>query len=261
MPLGLLTGMDYEMEEIILEPGDSLLLYSDGLVEAHNPQRQMFGFPRLSEYVSHHEGGAALIESLLEDLQVFTGPDWEQEDDVTLVTVQRALDAPFAMGAAANPTHAGEANMMGNWQTLAEFSVPSEEGNERQVMQRVAEAVQALNMPAASVEKLKTAVAEATMNAIEHGNHNNPDLPVQVQVKASPQLVSVHITDEGGSTPIPESEAPDLDAKLAGIQSPRGWGLFLIKQFVDEMNVITDEKHHTVELILHLKGTNDGSHS
>jgi anti-sigma regulatory factor (Ser/Thr protein kinase) len=128
-------------------------------------------------------------------------------------------------------------------------------------MQRVAEAVQPLNLPPARVEKLKTAVAEATMNAIEHGNKNDPALPVEVKVKASPQLLSVHITDEGGSVPIPETDTPNLDAKLEGLQSPRGWGLFLIKQFVDEMNVITDEKHHTVELILHLEGTHDGSQS
>lgn len=90
------------------------------------------------------------------------------------------------------------------------------------------------------------------MNAMEHGNNNNPEIPVHVVVKASPKLLSVHITDEGGSVPIPDNPAPDLDAKLEGMQSPRGWGLFLIKQFVDEMNIITDEKHHTVELIWHL---------
>src|SRR5581483_4038847 len=150
---------------------------------------------------------------------------------------------------------------VGGWRTLAAFEVPSEEGNEREVMRRVAEAARTLNLDSARIEKLKTAVAEATMNAIEHGNKNNPELPVKVRVKASPTLLSVHITDEGGSVPIPESEAPDLDAKLAGMQSPRGWGLFLIKQFVDEMNVITDEKHHTVELIMHLEGTDHDNES
>jgi serine phosphatase RsbU (regulator of sigma subunit)/anti-sigma regulatory factor (Ser/Thr protein kinase) len=245
MPLGLIPGMPYEMRELQLEPGDSILFYSDGLVEAHNPVREMFGFPRLSAYVASHPGGAALIQSVLEDLEIFTGPNWEQEDDVTLMTLEREDATPNATW-----------QDSGEWKTLETFSVPSAEGNEREVMQRVAEAVAPLNLEAARVEKLKTAVAEATMNAMEHGNKNNPELLVQVLVKASPQLLSVHITDEGGSAPIPESQAPDLDAKLAGMQSPRGWGLFLIKQFVDEMNVITDEKHHTVELILHLDDTN-----
>lgn len=241
MPLGLLPGMPYDVEEIQLEPGDSILFYSDGLVEAHNPAREMFGFPRLSEYVAGHAGGAALIESVLEDLEVFTGPNWEQEDDVTLVTLERSPLSPMP----------AEAEQAQDLKTLAEFQTPSAEGNEREVMTRVADAVKDV-LPPTRMEQLKTAVAEATMNAMEHGNKNNPEIPVLVAVKASPKLLSVHITDEGGSVPIPDNPAPDLDAKLAGMQSPRGWGLFLIKQFVDEMNIITDEKHHTIELIWHL---------
>ncbi len=243
MPLGLLPGMPYEVQELYLEPGDSILFYSDGLVEAHNPQREMFGFPRLSEYVSAHAGGAALIQSVLEELEIFTGPNWEQEDDVTLMTLERD-----SANGHVHPT----GHVSRDWKILAEFETPSAEGNEREVMKRVAEAVQGV-LPAARLEQLRTAVAEATMNAMEHGNKNNPEIPVHVQVKASPQLLSVHITDEGGSAPIPDNPAPDLDAKLAGMQSPRGWGLFLIKQFVDEMNIITDEKHHTIELIWHLE--------
>ncbi len=250
MPLGLLPGMPYEVKELQLEPGDSILFYSDGLVEAHNPEREMFGFPRLSEYVATHQGGAALIQSVLEDLEIFTGPNWEQEDDVTLVTLQRENIAP--------PQQTNDA---GAWTLLAEFDTPSGEGNERAVMQKVADAIAPLHLENARVEKIKTAVAEATMNAMEHGNKNNPDLPVHVVVKTSPALLSIHITDSGGCAPIPESQAPDLDAKLAGMQSPRGWGLYLIKQFADEMNVITDEKHHTVELIWHLQGNENGSES
>jgi anti-sigma regulatory factor (Ser/Thr protein kinase) len=95
------------------------------------------------------------------------------------------------------------------------------------------------------------------MNAMEHGNHYQPDLPVEIEViltESSPSErdLAVCIRDHGGSQIIPQSETPDLDAKLAGLQSPRGWGLFLIKNMVDEMQVTSDETHHTVELILHL---------
>jgi PAS domain S-box-containing protein len=90
MPLGLMPGMGYEQKEITLMPGDSLLLYSDGLVEAHDPQREMFGFPRVQGFVGAHPGGATLIDSLLAELGRFTGEVWEQEDDITLVTLQRA---------------------------------------------------------------------------------------------------------------------------------------------------------------------------
>ncbi|MFQ5813340.1 MAG: ATP-binding protein [Anaerolineae bacterium] len=141
-----------------------------------------------------------------------------------------------------------------SWRTLAEFTVRSEPGNERQAMEQVAKAVQELNLPAARLERLKTAVAEATLNAMEHGNEYRPELPVFIQVLASEKALAVHITDQGGGQPIPEPETPDLEAKLAGLQSPRGWGLFLIQNMVDEMHVTTDETHHTIELILYMEG-------
>jgi serine phosphatase RsbU (regulator of sigma subunit) len=89
MPLGLMPDMSYEEKEITLQPGESILLYSDGLVEAHSPQREMFGVPRMQRYVGAHPEGAALIDSLLAELEQFTGEEWEQEDDITLLTLQR----------------------------------------------------------------------------------------------------------------------------------------------------------------------------
>jgi serine phosphatase RsbU (regulator of sigma subunit) len=91
MPLGLMSGMDYEEKEIVLGKGESVLFYSDGLVEAHDPQREMFGFPRLQGLVgTHRSGGSSLIGFLLSELTRFTGEDWEQEDDITLVTLERS---------------------------------------------------------------------------------------------------------------------------------------------------------------------------
>lgn len=92
MPLGLMPGMRYEDKKVLLEPGDKVLLYSDGLVEAHNPQQEMFGFPRLRKSIAEHPigGGVTLVDFLLAKLAQFTGDDWEQEDDITLVTLQRS---------------------------------------------------------------------------------------------------------------------------------------------------------------------------
>jgi serine phosphatase RsbU (regulator of sigma subunit) len=90
MPLGLLPGMAYEEKEIDLLVGESVLFYSDGLVEAHAPDRDMFGFPRLQGLVGAHRGaGSGMIEFLLGELARFTGDAWEQEDDITLVTLER----------------------------------------------------------------------------------------------------------------------------------------------------------------------------
>jgi serine/threonine-protein kinase RsbW len=141
--------------------------------------------------------------------------------------------------------------------TLAELSVPSEPGNERRAMEEVAAVVSDLGLPERTLERLKTAVAEATMNAMEHGNHYRAELPVLIEVSASEADLSVKITDEGSGPPVFHSETPDLEAKLEGVQTPRGWGLFLIKSMVDEMKVTGDDDHHTVELIVHLEGGDD----
>jgi anti-sigma regulatory factor (Ser/Thr protein kinase) len=137
------------------------------------------------------------------------------------------------------------------YRTLAELSVPSEPGNERLVMEEVAGTVEGLGLPDRTLERLKTAVAEATMNAMEHGNRYRAEASVLIEVVASDADLLVRITDEGSGPPAFDQETPDLAAKLDGVQTPRGWGLFLIKSMVDEMNVTGDERHHTVELIVH----------
>jgi len=90
MPLGLMPGMGYEEKEITLQAGESALFYSDGLVEAHDPKGEMFGFPRLRELVAEHGAEKALGDSLLEELYSFVGEGWEQEDDITLLTLRRS---------------------------------------------------------------------------------------------------------------------------------------------------------------------------
>jgi len=94
MPLGLMPGMDYEEKEITLKKGERVLFYSDGLVEAHDPHHEMFGFPRLEGLVGTERiaGGRSLIEFLLSELRGFTGEGWEQEDDITLVSLERSAD-------------------------------------------------------------------------------------------------------------------------------------------------------------------------
>jgi serine phosphatase RsbU (regulator of sigma subunit) len=89
MPLGLMPGMTYEEKEITLGAGDRALFYSDGLVEAHSPEGEMFGFPRLRSLVAAHAEAEPLVDFLMGELYSFTGERWEQEDDITLVTLHR----------------------------------------------------------------------------------------------------------------------------------------------------------------------------
>jgi serine phosphatase RsbU (regulator of sigma subunit) len=88
MPLGLMPKMSYEEKEIVLEAGDAALFYSDGLVEAHDPEGEMFGFPRLRALVAERVEEMSLVDLLLDELYSFVGEGWEQEDDITLLTLQ-----------------------------------------------------------------------------------------------------------------------------------------------------------------------------
>jgi serine phosphatase RsbU (regulator of sigma subunit) len=91
MPLGLMPGMGYKEGAASLSEGDSVLFYSDGLVEAHDPEGEMFGFPRLRALVAEHgEEERSLGDILMEELYSFVGEGWEQEDDITLLTLKRS---------------------------------------------------------------------------------------------------------------------------------------------------------------------------
>ena len=91
MPLGLMAGMSYEEGEVSLGVGDSILFYTDGLVEAHDPKGEMFGFPRLRALIAEHVAEeSSLGDFLLEELYSFVGEGWKQEDDITLLTLRRS---------------------------------------------------------------------------------------------------------------------------------------------------------------------------
>jgi serine phosphatase RsbU (regulator of sigma subunit)/anti-sigma regulatory factor (Ser/Thr protein kinase) len=246
MPLGLLPGSVYEEKEVNLEPGEVVLFTSDGIAEAHNPEGEMFGCPRIIETVERHPKHEGMQDQLLSDLERFTGPDWEQEDDITMVTLGRATHSAADFERADPEERPAE--------RIAEFTVPSAPGNERMAMQQVGDLIAPLDIDPTRLEKVKTAVAEATMNAIEHGNKNDPDIPVVFEIFVDAEALRIRITDRGGGEDIPETTAPDIDAKLRGEQTPRGWGLFLIRSMVDDMIVTSDDVHHTVELVVNLKG-------
>jgi anti-sigma regulatory factor (Ser/Thr protein kinase) len=244
MPLGLMPGMHYEEKEATLHPGDSVLLPSDGVVEAHDRGRDMFGFSRLKETMADAPAGQKLIDRVLHDLEVFTGPGAVQEDDITMVTLRRSVGA------------AGVSASFGG-SVLADFEVPSAPGNEHQAIERVESAVGGLGLDSARLERLKTAVAEATMNAMEHGNEYRADRPVSIRVLHCGERVRVQISDRGDAGELVETEAPDLEAKLEGRQQHRGWGLFLIDKRVDEARVTSEGGGRTVELVMHLKAGAD----
>jgi serine phosphatase RsbU (regulator of sigma subunit)/anti-sigma regulatory factor (Ser/Thr protein kinase) len=251
MPLGLLPGVAYEEREAVVDEGSAMLLYSDGLVEAHSPEREMYGFPRLREAMAEDEASSELIDHLLDGLHAFTGGGWEQEDDITLVALRRSTGvAEWSPDRPEVPLTHQRAADADEGEPLLEFTIEGAVGNERAAMARVAEAVAPLGLEPPRLERLKTAVAETVMNAIEYGSQGRPEVPVDIRVDADEQTIRVRVTDRALSGPVPDAETPDLEAKLEGRQKPRGWGLFLIRHMVDGMDVSTTDGLQTVTLTL-----------
>ena len=96
------------------------------------------------------------------------------------------------------------------------------------------------------------------MNAMEHGSEYRDDRPVSIRVLQADDSLLVQVTDRGGGADLPPAEKPDMEAKLAGEQKPRGWGLFLIEKMVDEARVTGEGGKRTLELVMRLRGGDDG---
>jgi anti-sigma regulatory factor (Ser/Thr protein kinase) len=205
---------------------------------------EMYGFARLLGRVAAPVPDGDFVSAVVRDVEGHTGAGAEQEDDITLVVVRRTASA----------REAAETFAAATGEVLASFQLASEEGNERLAIDKVVEVVSGLDLDESRLERLKTAVGETVMNAIEHGNQYRADLPVMVEVCHTADAVSVRVTDHGGDNPIPEAETPDIEAKLAGTQTPRGWGLFLVGQMVDEVRTAAENGFHTVELVVNKQG-------
>jgi anti-sigma regulatory factor (Ser/Thr protein kinase) len=203
----------------------------------------MFGFPRLREAMTHRRRGQRAARSAARDLHGFTGPDWEQEDDITLVTLRRA---------------AGVSDQARRRPTVTTGS-PSRRGRQRAPGRWTAWPRRSPTRPRAGrLERLKTAVSEATMNAIEYGSQGRADVPSTSRSRPRRR-------DRSCASPIApcpdrarRRRDPDIELKLAGDQKPRGWGLFLIKNMVDSMDVTTDGTTQTVTLTMARKEPSDG---
>src|SRR5215212_6740669 len=175
-------------------------------------------------------GGQETVDSLLAR---FMGEDGEQEDDIIPLTLERSKAGMTDRETDLRP----DATVQnGTRRALANFTLRSEPGNERLAMEKVAGAIVELRPSEQRLERLKTAVGEATMNAMEHGNKYRSEVPVEVQVGVA-----------------------DREAKLGGAQTARGWGLFLIEKMVDEVRVSGNSDHYTIELLMRLEEGKDGN--
>jgi serine/threonine-protein kinase RsbW len=136
-----------------------------------------------------------------------------------------------------------------------EVSLPSELGYERIAMECSASFAKIVGFAPERIEDLKTAVSEACINAMEHGNKHHPDNRVVIKMNYSDNVLTVSVMDQGDGLQISfdEMEPPDITKKINNLQTPRGLGLFLIKQLMDqvEFNKVSNEGH-IIRMVLKL---------
>lgn len=139
------------------------------------------------------------------------------------------------------------------YREVIELAVPSRLGLEQVAVDAAAAVAKLMGFSEDRIEDLKTAVEEACTNAIEHGNQQNANTKVLVEFIADESKLQVDIHDKGqgirGNIP-----KPDIDAKIAKKQSPRGWGLFLIQSLMDEVKFEwSPETGNVTRMVIYLK--------
>jgi len=138
-------------------------------------------------------------------------------------------------------------------QTL-ELHLPSQLGWERAAMDLAASVARRMGFPADRIEDIKTAVSEATTNAIEHGNKDHAEQKVLVMLVPEGERLEINVTDQSATPfPPPGAKDPSIEDKLAGLSNARGWGMFLIKELVDEVEFSSSSSGNQVRMVVHLK--------
>jgi serine/threonine-protein kinase RsbW len=137
--------------------------------------------------------------------------------------------------------------------TIVELRLPTHLGYEKVAMSTAASLAKLRGFPEDRIEDLKTAVAEACINAIEHGNRLNEKLSVGVVLRAEPDSIEVKVIDDGSGIK-KQPAKPDIDRKMHGEEDARGMGMFLIQALVDEAEWVTglDGKSSYVRLLIKL---------
>jgi serine phosphatase RsbU (regulator of sigma subunit)/anti-sigma regulatory factor (Ser/Thr protein kinase) len=236
-PLGIVPDCEYRDTRLALAPGATVLFYTDGVVEAMNAADELYGFERLFAALEAHRGlgVAALLDELFADIARFAGGR-EQHDDITIIAARLA-----------GPQEAREPVTA---QSKFELHLPSALGAERKAIAFAAEVAAKIGLPAERIEDLKSAVAEACINAIEHGNQLHASTRVGVRLTVAPDRLQVSVHDRGAG--VPRVPTPDIAAQVEGGAPAGGWGIYLIENLVDEVSFESTDEGGVVKMIIYL---------
>jgi len=230
-PLGIVADCRYEETQVRLPEGSAVVFYTDGAVEAMNARQELYGFERLLASIDTHRSlpAPALLEQLLADIAAFVGGT-EQHDDITIIVAR--VGEPMSA------------------EKKFELHVPSTVGAEKIAMDFAAKVAKTMAFPADRIEDLKTAVAEACLNAIEHGNKLDAATRVGIRLTADAGRLQIAVQDRGPGPGKPAT--PDIESRMAGKVDARGWGIFLITSLMDEVSFESNEQGNIVKMIIYL---------
>ena len=226
-PFGLLPFSSYAPQVVKLEPGMRLLVYTDGMTEVFHGEDE-FGEARLLQWFldCKETSPDRVLGSLWDTLGTFSDGQ-EQSDDMTaLVLFRNASPRPIPMD---EP------------RTYFEIQIPSRLGSEKVAMTTAADLARSMGFDEDRIEDLKTAVAEACINAMEHGNKLDETLPVGIILSTGADSLEVRVVDTGTAPPV-HTAAPDIDKKMHEEETPRGMGMFLIESLVDEVEWVSSQR-------------------
>ena len=263
-PLGISEKMEYAEKSLTFDQGSLMVMFTDGVLEAQNSRGEFFGFDRIEDLLANLPDDVTaeeVVDAIFGALEAHLGDEPPQDD--TTILVLRALEqvsmpsaSPQNGGArvigdpGSEPGDALQLNefdgqMMvdglsapalvstfaeGTGRKNIELFLPSTLGFEKIARGTVEALAREMGFTLDRVEDLKTAVAEACMNAIEHGNEMDESQSVSVLMSASARGIEVRVTDRGMNALSHELPEP-------GVGDMRGWGLFFIKNLVDVFEV------------------------
>lgn len=275
-PLGASQNTNYSSRLLTLHSGSLMVLFSDGIIEAQNTRGEFFGFERLEillDSLPLNASAQEVLNRILQAVQQHLGSESAQ-DDVTVMVIRslqaESLATPLLPVEALDPSkdnhQASTLLELGDLNQLVtirpkpvskheeylmprenvELFLPSVLGFEK-VARSAAEAVaRKMGFSEDRIDDLKTAVAEACMNAIEHGNLEDKSTSVTVLLSSSEDHLEVRVVDRGRRA-IPDPLPPPGDSVNA-----RGWGLFFIHNLMDEVEVLRSPEGNVVRMLLFL---------
>jgi sigma-B regulation protein RsbU (phosphoserine phosphatase) len=230
--LGFEPGLEFERTQLALGRGDALILYSDGVSEAFNPQEECYGNERLltDAGLLGGQSAPAITAALLQTVRTFAGSA-PQSDDIAILTLKMPSDPGSGQGEQMLELHATPAEVMRAveaWQAFA----------------------QARRLPEKIVFGLALALEECGSNIVNHALQRDPQRTFTVRINQAGDALTLELRDRGPA--FDPTAAPARKPRAEDDDLPGGWGIELVRRNTDEIRYVRQDDENVLRLIKHL---------